>query len=392
MPLPRLIVAIVCLGLWACGPGGEPGGKGGPKGKGQGGADAGAPAPVEVRPAEVGPVRDGLEATGTVEAERTAILRARVGGTLPHFTLDEGSPVQADKPLLRVLRPEFGTVLSKARAQHEKARRDAQALATLSKDGLVPTQELEEARFAARQAKLEVERLQDEAGLERVSSPIDGVITVRRVQPGEAVSPGAELFQVADLGALWVHLRLPERHLPKLKVGLPVQVEADGLGEALTGRVARIAPVVDPASGTAKVTVDLSDGLAPGGGRLRPGMYVRCRIIVDTRPQAVKVPRRALVQADDRTAVFVVVDGKARKRAVELGYADGDRVQVVTGVQAGEPVIVFGQRGLDDGAAVKPVAPPGEAKQVGEAVRVAPAEGAGAKARGPDAGSDGGTP
>ncbi len=353
---PLLAAPLLALLLGGCGDGPAAGG-----GKATA-ADAGTAAPVEVSPAVAGTVRDGLEGTGTVEARYTAILRARVGGTLAPFTLDEGSPVKADARLLRVERPEVGAVLSKARAQHEKARRDAKALEALKADGLVPAQEVEEARFAVRQARLEVERLQDERALEVVTSPIDGVITSRAVQPGEAVSPGAELFRVADLTTLEVHLRLPERHLPRLKVGQPVEVHADGLGEAaLVGTVDRIAPVVDPTSGTARVTVALGDGQAPGGGQLRPGMYVRCRVIIDVREGAVRVPRRALVQQDDRVFLYIARDGKARRTPVTLGYADGDQVQALTGVAPGDAVIVFGHRGLDDGAEVKPVAAPGAA-------------------------------
>lgn len=349
----RAALSILLLSACASPPkGGNAKGDAGP-------ADAGAPAPVEVVELPTGEIRDGVEGTATVEARQRAILRARVAGTVADFKIDEGSVVEAGDVLTRLIQPGVGGALSQARARAKKTRRDAKTLERLRKDGLVPAQELEEAQFAAEQARLEVRRLTDERAREKVISPLSGVITARSVQPGEAVSPGAELFRVANLSALEAHLRVPERHLPRLAPGLPVEIEADGLGEArLDGTVARIAPTVDPRSGTAKVTVDLKDGAVPGGGRLRPGMYIRARIIVDTRPDAVLVPKRAIIYEDDRAVLYTVVEGKAKRVTVGLGYADRDRVEARSGVQAGDAVIVFGHRGLQDGAPVRTLPAP----------------------------------
>ncbi|MCB9551219.1 MAG: efflux RND transporter periplasmic adaptor subunit [Myxococcales bacterium] len=355
------------MALAACqGPAGGPPGKGGP---GKGPPDAAAeapPAPVEVTRLATGPISDGLEGTATVQARVRAEIRSRAGGTVLDLAVEEGATVKAGDLLARIDQPTYQSVLGKARAAVEKANRDVQSARRLAKQGVLPGQQLQDAEFELRQARLEVQRLEDERGLGRVTAPIAGVVVARHVEQGEAISAGAVLFEVADLTALEIDLYVPERHLARLRTGLPVEVTAEGAGDArLRGEVERIAPTVDPRSGTVKVTVALGDGEIDPQRRLRPGMYTRARIVLDTREAAVLMPRRAVVYEDDRPFAFRVVDGKAEKRALELGYTDRDQVEVRAPLTAGDIVIVFGQRGLQDGAAVKivdaPADPPGAA-------------------------------
>jgi membrane fusion protein (multidrug efflux system) len=353
----RTILSCLLAALAACGPKGD-----GPKGKmgkmGGPASEAGA-VPVEVVPARRGAITDGVEGSATVEARQFAPIRAQVGGLIEGIAVEEGTGVKADQTLARIQRPAFAEVVRKARASRDKAARDARALKKLAKDGLVPGQQLDEARFALRQAELEVKRLAKETALARIQSPIAGVIIARHIQDGEAVSPGAPLFDVADVTDLVVHLRLPERHLPRLKVGQTVDLTAAGIGDAsIKGTVERIAPTVDGRSGTVKVTLAVARP-AQGGLLLRPGMYVRARIVVDVVPNAVLLPKRAVIYDEDRAFAFRVKDGVAQRVALDLGYADRTHVAVKKDIAAGDQVVVFGQRGLKDGAQVKVVAAPG---------------------------------
>ncbi len=323
-------------------------------------ADA-AVTPVEVVHAQRGPITDGIEGTATVEARSRATVRARAGGAVTEVGVEEGSPVKAGQQLARIDLPAFAGVLAKARQVEVKARADYHKAKEQLAQGLLPQQAADDAEFQARQATAEVERLLAERGLARVESPLSGVVVQRLVHPGEAVTVGTPLFEVADLGALEAHLRVPERHLLKLTPGLPVEVTAEGLGAAqVAGRVERIAPTVDPRSGTVKVVVALGEGRAEGGAVLRPGMYVRARIVVDTREEAVLAPKRAVVYEEDRPFAFVVRDGKVAKVALTLGYTNREDLELRAGVADGEALVVFGQRGLEDGTRVQVVEPPTE--------------------------------
>lgn len=361
-----LIAAALAAALAACD--GPPAG-GPPGAPGRGAPDAqkeAPPAPVEVTRLTQGPISDGLEGTATVAARVRAEIRSRAGGTVLDLAVEEGATIKAGDLLARIDQPTYQSVLGKARAAVDKARRDVDSARRLAKQGVLPGQQLQDAEFELRQARLEVQRLEDEKGLGRVTSPIAGVVVARHVEQGEAISAGAVLFEVADLSALEIELYVPERHLARLRTGLPVEVTAEGAGDArLRGEIERIAPTVDPRSGTVKVTVALGDGTIDAERRLRPGMYTRARIVLDTRADALLMPRRAVVYEDDRPFAFRVVDGKAEKRALELGYTDRDQVEVRAPLTAGDTVIVFGQRGLQDGAAVKIVDAPPDAADAG---------------------------
>lgn len=345
------LTLLLALAPLACSP------PGAPDGKLAGAADAGA-VPVEVIAAGLGTITDGVEGSATVEARQFAAVRAQVAGTLDTITVEEGSVVGVGQPLARIHRPSFAEVVRKAHASRDKAARDVRALTRLAKDGLVPGQQLDEARFAYEQADLEVKRLAKETALAEVVSPIAGVVTARRAQPGEAISVGAPLFDVADVDDLLVHLRLPERHLARLAVGQPASLTAEGLGAAsVPARVERIAPTVDGRSGTVKVTLAIDPPTADAQ-RLRPGMYVRARIVVDTAEAAVLLPKRAVVYDEDRAFAFRVKDDTAQRIPLELGYADRTHIAVGDTLAAGDQVVVFGQRGLKDGAKVKVVTAP----------------------------------
>ncbi len=330
-----------------------------PDDEGDGDVDA-ALTPVEVVHAHRGLVRDGIDGTATVEARSRATVRARATGMITELNVEEGATVTAGQRLARIDRPTFAGILAKARAARAKADADLASAREQHAQGLVPKQTVKNIAFEAGQAKAEVERLRAERGLASVVAPLAGIIVTRHVQPGEAVSVGEPLFELADPSELEAHIRVPERHLLRLRTGLPVEVTAEGLGDArVDGKVARIAPTVDARSGTVKVVVALGTGETASGLKLRPGMYVRARLIVDTHPDAVLIPKRAVVYDEDRPFGFRVTDGVAEKIALVLGYSDRDMVEVVRPLKDGDALIVFGHRGLEPGAKVKVVERPG---------------------------------
>jgi membrane fusion protein (multidrug efflux system) len=351
MRRPRSLLLIpACLLLLAPGCRGER--------PGAGAADAGEEegAPVEVVRAARGTVSDAIPATGTISARTEVMLTVQIPGTVGAVRVEEGAEVRAGDTLARIDRPTASTELAKARAGADKARRDAKDAEAAATRGVVPERELKEAQFVARQAQLDLRRLEKEQALARIESPMDGVVVARELEPGQPVATGAPAFRVADLGALEVELRIPERHLPSLREGMPVEVESAGAGAgAVRGRVARVAPTVDPRTGTVKVTVDLGDGRTPDGARLRPGMFVRARVVVDTHENAVLVPKRAVLYENDRPVIFRVVEGRAERIFAELGYDDRSRVEVGPPVAMGDAIIVFGHSGLKDQALVRVV-------------------------------------
>ncbi len=154
------------------------------------------------------------------------------------------------------------------------------------------------------------------------------------------------IFRIVDTSRLEATLNVPERELATLKAGLPVQLAVDALpGKTFTGRVDRVAPVVDSGSGTFRVICAFD-----GGGLLQPGMFGRISIDYDQRANALVVPRIALLDDEGDPAVFAVRDGKAARVPVKLGYVDGEWVEVREGLKAGDQVVVAGKAALREGS------------------------------------------
>ncbi|HEX6200898.1 MAG TPA: efflux RND transporter periplasmic adaptor subunit, partial [Thermoanaerobaculia bacterium] len=184
----------------------------------------------------------------------------------------------------------------------------------------------------------------------RVRSPFAGQVTRRSAQPGQDVRLGDELFTVAQLEPLVARIYLAEKDVLGLTLDRPVRIalKADeSIG--FHGRIHQISPMVDSATGTVKVTVR---AVSPPR-EVRPGAFVRVDVVKEERPDALVVPKQAVVRELQKTFVFVAEDQVAHKRPVTLGLEEGAMVQALSGVEAGDRVVVAGQGALEDGAAIK---------------------------------------
>ncbi|MDH3547691.1 MAG: efflux RND transporter periplasmic adaptor subunit, partial [Gammaproteobacteria bacterium] len=182
-----------------------------------------------------------------------------------------------------------------------------------------------------------------------IRAPIDGVISERFVKVGNTIEVNTPTFRVTSLEPLVAYLHVPEREYRRIAPGQKVTIEVDALQDtAFEANVARVSPVVDPATGTFKITIEVSDN----SRRLKPGMFGRISIVYDLHAQALQVPRSAIVDQAGDTAVFVVEDETARERSVEIGYADKGNVEILSGLAGDEMIVVVGQTALKEGSKV----------------------------------------
>jgi membrane fusion protein (multidrug efflux system) len=176
------------------------------------------------------------------------------------------------------------------------------------------------------------------------------MITSREVQVGARVSPASKLFDLVKLEDMIARVHVPGRHMRIVQTGQIAEVESDFVEDMqFAGYVKRISPIVDPNSGTFKVTVGLRDRWE----YLRPGMFVSVRIVVDTHIDAVLIPKEAVVYDGSDRYVFVVADSTAQRVRLDVGYENGRFVEARSQIEADVPVIVVGQNGLKDKARVK---------------------------------------
>ena len=164
------------------------------------------------------------------------------------------------------------------------------------------------------------------------------------------MAPSTKLFEVVNMHSLIARVHVPGQGMRNLSVGQRAKVTTDFIPDKVfSGRILRISPVVDPGSGTFKVTLEL-DTIQ---GDLRPGMFVNAHIVTATHLEAVLVPKRAVVYDDGMPHVFVVEDSTARKVQLEVGFEDSKNLEVLSGIALGDRIVVVGQNGLKDEAKIR---------------------------------------
>ncbi|MEX2608419.1 MAG: efflux RND transporter periplasmic adaptor subunit, partial [Gemmatimonadota bacterium] len=184
----------------------------------------------------------------------------------------------------------------------------------------------------------------------QVRAPWRGVVAKVHVHDGNYVAPRAPLVELFDPGVLVVRLAIPESGAAEVREGLPVRIYLDAYpGREFRGRITRIFPELDRETRTRTVEV------AVPGADLAPGMFARVAFELEQAPEALVVPDAAVVvDTDGELTVYVVRDGVVDRRRIETGIESGRRVQVLSGVEAGERVVISGQRNLRQGMTVTP--------------------------------------
>jgi membrane fusion protein (multidrug efflux system) len=290
---------------------------------------------------------------------------AKVQGEIRQILVDEGQRVREGQLLARLDGDQIRLEVALAEATMRKFERDYARNTELQAKGLVSATAIDNLKYELEAAKATWELARLQLSYTDIRSPIAGTVTVRaeRVKIGNTVMPAggviatsdSALFVVEDLDSLILRVNVPERELAKLSVGQLAELSFDAVpGRSFAGQVALISPYVDAATATFGVRIRVTET----GGLLRPGMFARVAIVYERKPDALQIPRTALLDGDGPPKVFVVHDGKAAERAVSLGLSNGAMIEVVEGLKDGEQVVVVGQGAVKPGAAVRIVNTP----------------------------------
>ena len=309
-----------------------------------------APIPVEIAEVRREAVASYISATANLVPENEVQVLAEWEGRLARLLVEEGRWVEKGETLAELAQGEAPMALEKAKVRLANAELAFDRATKLADEGLVAPQERDKAVMELGVAKQELAEAEWRIEKSRIRAPFAGQVTRRTAQPGQDVRLGDPLFIVSQLEPLVARIYLAERDVLALTTDRPVRLvlKADESVE-FGGRIDQISPVVDPATGTVKVTVE---AVRPPR-QVRPGAFVRVDVVKEERRDALMLPKEAVVRELQKTYVFVADDDVARKREVALGLEEGALIQALTGVAAGERVIVAGQGSLQDGAAIK---------------------------------------
>ena len=385
------------------GPGGPGGGR--PGGGGFGGGGFRPPMSVEVGKPTTGDISAQLNIVGNLIGEATVDVVPRTAGRLVSVNVKLGDRVARGQLIAKIEDQEVNEQVKQAEASYAVAQatirqREAdlkfseinlERSKNLFQRQLLPRQSLDdaEARQSASAAQLDLSRAQfsqAEARLEElriakgntsIVSPVNGFVGKRNADPGAWASSQTPVVSVVDISSVRLVANVVERDLRLVNAGDPALVEVDAFpGESFKGRIARVAPVLDPATRTAEIEIEVPNA----GFRLKPGMYARMSVTIESRTGATLVPKSSIVDYDGKRGVFTMTsDNKAQFVPIEIGIEDENRVEARSGVapsdtfvtggasslRNGDTLVLAGQRGAPGGGPAgrpggRPGAAPGE--------------------------------
>lgn len=358
---------------------------------GASGGRGGARPPMPVVFAQVtrGPVAERVTIVGNLIGAATVEAVPKVNGRLQQVFVRLGDSVRRGQAIAKVEDREVleqvrqaeaafqvsDATIRQRQADLKLAETNLERNRSLLERQLLPRQTYDdtEARHQAAVAQLDLARAQHAQAKARldelrinlantvISSPVDGFVGKRYLDPGAAVSPNAPVASIVDIRTVRMVTNVVEKDIKRVQAGMDAQVQVDAFpGEKFMGRVSRVAPVFDPQTRTAEMEVEVPNR----GYRLKPGMYARVELTIDSRPNALTIPRAAIVDLNGKSGVFVAGGPApasnggqpgsapaltARFVPVVLGIRDSELVEVTSGVTEGMRVITTGALALKDG-------------------------------------------
>ena len=286
------------------------------------------------------------EVVGTVRAQLRSVIEAKVSGRIDKMLVVPGQTVKAGELLAQLDAREIQARLDQALAVRQQTESDLKRLTALLEQKTVTQADFDGVQARSRVAQAAVTEVETMLGYSKVLAPFDGVITRKSADVGDLAAPGKTLLEMEDPRALRLEADVPEAVIGNIALGdkLPVRIAA--LQAELAGVVSEVSPAADPNSRTSLVKLDLP--LTPG---LRAGQFGRVSAPVG-ETTALRVPVSAVVQRGQMELLFVAVNQRAQLRLVKTGQRVGDEVEIVSGLSAGESIVVEGGGNLVDGQPV----------------------------------------
>ncbi len=294
-------------------------------------------------------VTDTVTAVGTLLASESVMIRPEIDGRIESIHFVEGHTVRKGDKLVSLDASEVEAQMTSAVAAANLSRSRLKRAEELQIKNFISVQALDEARENVNQSAAREAEIKAKLAKSVIRAPFEGVTGLRQVSPGAYVKAGQDVARLEGIGTLKLDFRVPELYLRKIRVNQSLAITVDAYpAEQFTGAIYAIEPAVDESTRT----VLLRARVPNPGVRLKPGMFVRVNLTLETRDNALLVPEQAIVPRGTGRFVFRIIDGKAVQTPVEIGVRRPGEVEITSGLAAGETIVVDGQLKLQDGAAV----------------------------------------
>jgi RND family efflux transporter MFP subunit len=355
-------------------PQGRAGGQGGRGGRGGNAGNQRAPLVVELAQVSRADIGEQITVVGNLVGDATVSVAPRAAGRLQEITVRLGDRVSRGQRIAKIEDYELIEQVKQAEAAIEVseatirqreadldlARGNAERSRSLFERKILAKQALDdtESRLQSAMASLDLARAQHSQSKARldelritlnntvITSPVNGFVARRGVDPGAFVSQNAPVVDVVDIGRVRLVANVVEKDLKQVRAGNATQAQVDAYpGETFTGRIARVSPVLDPTTRTAPIEIEIPNT----DFRLKPGMYARVGIATGGRKDALVVPTNAVVDLGGRRGVFIPRNDVAVFRIVQVGLEQPKVTEVLGGLEENETVITTGSAALRDG-------------------------------------------
>jgi RND family efflux transporter MFP subunit len=308
--------------------------------------------PVEVSELHIGDISSNYNTTAVLEAKEEAFVVPRASGIVQEIFVEEGDYVEKGQTLAQLEPLRYQLTLNRAKADLEGIEKELAKIDKVYHQKLVSddTYDKLKAQYESAKATLELARL--DLLEATIIAPISGFVAERNAKVGNLTESFQRqtMFHIVQQKELYGIVYLPEKELTRVHKDQKATLSVSAYGDKDLGAIVeRISPVIDAETGTFKVTLRVPNN----DNLLKSGMFAQVDLNYDTHSNVTLLPRRAMINIDNKINVFVVEDGKAKKTQIHIGFQEGNYVEVTDGLNGNEKVIITGHQSLKDQAPVE---------------------------------------
>jgi RND family efflux transporter MFP subunit len=317
-------------------------------------------APVTVEEVTYKSIEEFITSTGTVNATRIADIKSEAAGIYRPATnprtkqpYAEGDAVKKDELLatLENIELEYSIKIESVKMNLDLTESEYETQKSLFEKGGVTQRDLKTAERSLLEAKISYENAQIQLAKLKILAPMDGILTtIEALTPGIKIASGTSYGQMMDYRKLTLDVSLPEKQLGRVREGLTARITNVNLpGKTFTGRITQVSPALDASTRMFTVTLEIENPSL----ELKPGMFVKTEIVTERHDNVVVIPKDIITYQRQQKAVFVVESGVAVRRPITSGLENPDELEVVSGLNAEDRLVVKGFETLRDRAKVK---------------------------------------